>query len=99
VRCKVGDLAFVVAPAVPSNLGVLVEVLAVWPHRKEAWWVRSLCGPRDRKNGSRADEGMVPDVCLRRLRGLGADESKGRRAERHSSRQRTRRRRQPVVLE
>ena len=69
MRCKIGDLAFVVAPEVPSNLGVLVEVVAVWPDAQEAWWVRSLCGPRQRKNGSTANEGMVPDACLRPLKG------------------------------
>jgi hypothetical protein len=69
MRCKIGDLAFVVRPTVPSNLGVLVEVIAVWPDAPQAWWVRSLSGPRLRKNGTVAEEGMVPDQCLRPIKG------------------------------
>jgi len=94
VRCKVGDLAFVVAPAVPSNLGLLVEVLAIWPHRKEAWWVRSLCGTRKRKDGSQAEEGMVPDVCLRPLKDDNAHQSEQRASDNAPPQSRKRKRRE-----
>lgn len=70
MRCKIGDLAFIVRPEVPSNLGALVEVVAVWPRTPEAWWVRSLSGPRMRSSGVLADDGMVRDNALRPLRGI-----------------------------
>lgn len=69
MRCRIGDLAFIVRPTVPSNLGALVEVVAVWSDHPGCWWVRSLSGPRMRKNGEVAEDGMVPDEGLRPLRG------------------------------
>jgi hypothetical protein len=67
MKCKVGDLAFVVKAEVSSNHGVLVEVLrSVGPAR---WWVRSLCGPRMTTDGTRRIEVVALDVALRPIRG------------------------------
>lgn len=69
MRCKVGDLAFVVKPEVSSNHGVLVEVLrSDGPAR---WWVRSLCGPRMSTDGTRRVEVVALDASLRPIRGPG----------------------------
>jgi len=67
MRCKVGDLAFIVKPDVESNLGVLVEVLR--PARPGAWSVRSLCGLRPASDGTMRVEAVALDVALRPLRG------------------------------
>jgi hypothetical protein len=67
MKCKVGDLAFVVKADVVSNQGVLVEVL-----RQEGpgrWWVRSLCGPRMATDGTRRLEVVALDASLRPIRG------------------------------
>lgn len=66
MKCKVGDLAFVVKAEVPSNHGVLVEVLrSDGPAR---WWVRSLCGPRLATDGTRRVEVVALDASLRPIR-------------------------------
>jgi hypothetical protein len=67
MRCKVGDLAFVIKPEVSSNHGVLVEVMRMdGPGR---WWVRSLCGPRMATDGTRRLEVVALDASLRPIRG------------------------------
>lgn len=67
MKCKVGDLAFVIRPEVSSNQGMLVEVLQqVGPKR---WWVRSLCGPRLATDGTRRVEVLALDASLRPIRG------------------------------
>ena len=67
MRCKVGDLAFVVKAEVSSNHGILVEVLrSDGPAR---WWVRSLCGPRMSSDGTRRLEVVALDASLRPIRG------------------------------
>ena len=66
MKCKVGDLAFVVKPELPSNHGVLVEVLR--PDGPARWWVRSLCGPRMATDGTRRVEVVALDVSLRPIR-------------------------------
>jgi len=50
MRCKVGDLAILLGPAVPKNLGALVEVLRL-DDEPGYWWVRSLGGLRARDDG------------------------------------------------
>ena len=66
MKCKVGDLAFVVKAQVTANQGVLVEVLReAGPHR---WWVRSLCGPRMATDGTRRLEVVALDASLRPIR-------------------------------
>ena len=89
MRCKIGDLAFVVAPRVSSNLGLLVEVIAVWPNLPDAWLVRSLCGPRKRTNGTVAQEGMARDSWLRPLKGDLDGRSDHRISKAHSSSRRS----------
>lgn len=69
MRCRVGDLAILVGPKVPENLGVLVEVLKPWRHGPNHWWVRSLSGPLRRDDGRIAVEGSADDSGLRPIRG------------------------------
>ena len=66
MRCKVGDLAFIVKPEVESNLGTLVEVLRAGGPGK--WRVRSLCGLRPANDGTMQMEAVALDVALRPLR-------------------------------
>jgi len=73
MKCKVGDLAIVVRPRIDSNLGMLVEVVGPWRPREELWWVRSLSGPRPRRDGECAREGSVADSALCPLRGDASD--------------------------
>ena len=67
MRCKVGDLAFLVKPEVESNLGTLVEILR--PRGAGTWQVRSLCGLRPSSDGTMRVEAVALDVALRPLRG------------------------------
>jgi hypothetical protein len=67
MKCKVGDLAFVVKADVPANQGVLVEVLRA--EGQSRWWVRSLCGPRMATDGTRRLEVVALDASLRPIRG------------------------------
>lgn len=67
MRCKVGDLAFIVKPELESNLGALVEVLR--PGGPAKWHVRSLCGIRPASDGTMRMEAVALDVALRPLRG------------------------------
>ena len=71
MRCKIGDLAILVGPAMPENLGALVEVLRPWRHGPYDWWVRSLRGPLRRNNGTVSDEAGAADVGLWPIRGDG----------------------------
>jgi len=73
MKCKVGDLAIVVRPRIDSNLGMLVEVVRPWRPREGLWWVRSLSGPRLRRDGEHAHEGSVADSALCPLRGDDSD--------------------------
>ena len=66
MRCKVGDLAFVVKPELEGNRGVLVEVLR--PEGRGRWWVKSLCGPRRATDGTRRTEVVALDVALQPIR-------------------------------
>ena len=69
MNCRVGDLAIVIRPVVPSNLGMFVEVCSPWSQEPGCWWVRSLSGARPRKDGQTAFEGAVADDALRPIRG------------------------------
>ena len=69
MNCRIGDIAIIISAAMPENLGLLVEVIDVWPEDTHYWHVKSLCGPRDRLDGVRSAEGMAPDRCLRPIRG------------------------------
>jgi hypothetical protein len=69
MKCRIGDLAILVRPEVPQNLGLLVEVVRVWRNKPGYWWVRSLSGPCKRDDGTVAAEGMCPDRSLRPIRG------------------------------
>jgi hypothetical protein len=66
MRCKVGDLAFVVKPELEVNRGLLVEVLRPQGHGR--WWVKSLCGPRRATDGSERIEVVAFDVALEPIR-------------------------------
>jgi hypothetical protein len=69
MKCRAGDLAIVIEARVHENLGMLVEVLSVWDGRPNAWWVRSLSGPRMRNNGTVASEASADDCSLWPIRG------------------------------
>lgn len=69
MRCKVGDLAILIGPRLPENLGALVEVLRPWEREPNHWWVRSLSGPLRRCDGKRHLEGNAADACLHPIRG------------------------------
>ncbi len=69
MKCKVGDLAIVVRPRIDANLGMLVEVVGPWRPAENLWWVRSLSGPRLRRDGELTHEGSVADSALCPLRG------------------------------
>jgi hypothetical protein len=69
MKCRVGDLAIVIKPRLQENLGMLVEVLSTWDGRPNAWWVRSLSGPRMRNNGTVAAEASADDCALWPIRG------------------------------
>jgi hypothetical protein len=73
MKCRIGDLAIVVRPRIDANLGMLVEVVGPWRPAENLWWVRSLSGPRLRRDGERAHEGSVADAALCPLRGDVAD--------------------------
>ncbi len=74
MRCKVGDLAIVIRPEMESNLGILVEVCLPWTEEPGFWWVRSLSGPRPRKDGAIESEGAIADSALWPIRGGKAGE-------------------------
>jgi hypothetical protein len=69
MKCKVGDLAFVVKPELEANRGVLVEVLR--PEGRGRWWVKSLCGPRRATDGTQRVEAVAFDVSLQPIRAQG----------------------------
>jgi hypothetical protein len=71
MRCKVGDLAIVIRPLIEANLGILVEVCESWPEEPGFWWVRSLSGPRPRKDGATHLEGAIADAALWPISGGG----------------------------
>ena len=48
---------------------MLVEVVGKWRPEEGLWWVRSLSGPRLRKDGETAQEGSAADSALVPLRG------------------------------
>ena len=73
MRCTVGDLAIVVRTNVTDNLGMFVEVVGPCGARSGSWWVRSLCGARQRKDGSVAPRGVVADEALWPIRGNAAE--------------------------
>jgi hypothetical protein len=79
MRCKVGDLAIVIRPRVEANLGILVEVERCWNGRAGWWWVRSLSGPRMRKDGTVECEGAAEDTALWPIRGEPQPRREGKR--------------------
>lgn len=79
MKCKVGDLAIVVRPRIDANLGMLVEIVGPWRPAEGLWWVRSLSGPRWRRDGERTQEGSVADSSLCPLRGDAQDRLEGKR--------------------
>jgi hypothetical protein len=69
MKCRIGDLAIVIRPRIDANLGILVEVVGPWRPDEGLWWVRSLSGPRLRRDGEFMQEGSVADSALCPLRG------------------------------
>ncbi len=51
MRCKVGDLAFVVAADHPENIGRIVEVVESCSFELDAWWIRPVGSPHKTDNG------------------------------------------------
>lgn len=87
MKCKVGDLAIVVRPRLDANLGMLVEVVGPWRPAENLWWVRSLSGPRPRRDGEHSHEGSVADSALCPLRGDESHESDERVEVQHVTQQ------------
>lgn len=68
-KCRKGDLAIIIAPFIPENLGTFVEVLRLTRLTPRRWWVRSLSGPKLRSDGSIGLEGNVAESGLKPIRG------------------------------
>jgi hypothetical protein len=64
MRCKPGDLAYLVRPEIATNLGILVEVLKA-DRRPAHWLVRSLSGERPANDGTLRLEAVAEDSALR----------------------------------
>ena len=71
-NCRKGDLAIIVVPYIPENLGTFVEVSRVYKPDPLEWWVRSLGGPRLKSDGTIGTEATVADSGLRPIRGSAA---------------------------
>ena len=66
MNCRIGDVALIVTPRVPSNRGAVVQVVTSRPGSR--WVVRSLDGPRLCEDGSVSLEATVGDADLRPIK-------------------------------
>jgi len=73
MRCRTGDLAIVVRTGISENLGMFVEVVGPCAARPGSWWVRSLSGARQRRDGSLGPRGVAEDAALWPIRGNAAE--------------------------
>ena len=73
MRCRIGDLAVVVRTSITENLGMFVEVMGPCAARPGSWWVKSLSGARQRRDGSLGPRGVAADDSLWPIRGNAAE--------------------------
>ena len=73
MRCRKGDLAIVVRTNIEENLGMFVEVVSPCVAKPGCWWVKSLAGARQRKDGTIGPRGVAADVSLWPIRGNAAE--------------------------
>jgi len=73
MRCRTGDLAIVVRTGISENLGMFVEVVGPCLSKPGSWWVKSLGGARQRRDGTVGPRGVAADASLWPIRGNAAE--------------------------